>query len=345
MGIIIAILIFSFIVLFHEAGHFLAAKLNGIEVEEFALGMGPLLFSREYKGTRYCIRALPIGGACMMGEDEEATGEEGNFHSKSVWARISVIAAGPVFNFILAFVMSVILVTLAGYDRPVVEVVNDGYPAAEAGIEPGDKIVKMGNKKINIFREISTYNQFHQGDTVDVTYVRDGQEHTVTLQPRYNEEMDYYLLGITRGPNEKAGVLTSLQYGAYEVKYWICTTVSSLKMLVTGQVGLDQMSGPVGIVDVVDDTYNASKDYGLPTIVANMLNISILLSANLGVMNLLPIPALDGGRLVFLAVEAIRRKKIPPEKEGYVHFIGFALLMALMVFVLVNDIRRIIGLG
>ena len=342
MGIIIAILLFSFIVIFHELGHFLTAKLNGIEVEEFALGMGPLLFSKEYKGTRYCIRALPIGGACMMGEDDEATGEEGNFHSKSVWVRIMVIAGGPVFNFILAFVLAVILTVMVGYYKPVVAQVNEGYPAAEAGIEPGDVIVKMGNKKINIFREISTYNQFHQGETVDVTYVRDGKEHTVTMEPKYNEEMDYYLLGVTRGPNEEAGVFTSLQYGMYEVKYWICTTISSLKMMVTGQIGLDQMSGPVGIVDVVDDTYNRSVSYGIPTVVANMMNIAILLSANLGVMNLLPIPALDGGRLVFLAVEAVRRKKIPPEKEGYVHFIGFALLMVLMVFVMFNDIRRII---
>ena len=342
MGIIIAILLFSFIVIFHELGHFLTAKLNGIEVEEFALGMGPLLFSKEYKGTRYCIRALPIGGACMMGEDDEATGEEGNFHSKSVWVRIMVIAGGPVFNFILAFVLAVILTVMVGYDKPVVAQVNEGYPAAEAGIEPGDVIVKMGNKKINIFREISTYNQFHQGETVDVTYLRDGKEHTVTMEPKYNEEMDYYLLGVTRGPNEEAGVFTSLQYGMYEVKYWICTTISSLKMMVTGQIGLDQMSGPVGIVDVVDDTYNRSVSYGIPTVVANMMNIAILLSANLGVMNLLPIPALDGGRLVFLAVEAVRRKKIPPEKEGYVHFIGFALLMVLMVFVMFNDIRRII---
>ena len=342
MGIIIAILLFSFIVIFHEMGHFLIAKANGIEVEEFALGMGPLLFSKEYKGTRYCLRLLPIGGACMMGEDDEATGSEGNFHSKSVWARIAVIAGGPVFNFILAFILSVILIAMVGYDRPVAEQVENGYPAAEAGIQPGDRIVRIGNKKINIFREISTYNQFHQGETVDVTYEHDGEKHTVTLTPKYDEENQYYRLGISRGANEKAGFFKSLQYGTYEVKYWICTTVSSLKMLIMRQVGIDQMSGPVGIVGVVDETYQASSQYGVLTVIASMLNIAILLSANLGVMNLLPIPALDGGRLVFLFVEAIRRKKIPPEKEGYVHLIGFALLMALMVVVLFNDIRKLI---
>ncbi len=342
MGIIIAILLFSFIVIFHEMGHFLIAKANGIEVEEFALGMGPLLWSKEYKGTRYCLRLLPIGGACMMGEDDEATGSEGNFHSKSVWARIAVIAGGPVFNFILAFILSVILIAMVGYDEPVIEKTDAGYPAVEAGIQPGDRIVKIGNKKINIFREVSMYNQFHQGETVDVTYERDGEKHTVTLTPKYDEENQYYRLGITRGANKKAGVFKALQYGTYEVKYWICTTVSSLKMLIMRQVGLDQMSGPVGIVGVVDETYQASSQYGVLTVIASMLNIAILLSANLGVMNLLPIPALDGGRLVFLFVEAVRRKKIPPEKEGYVHLIGFALLMVLMVVVMFNDIRKLI---
>lgn len=342
MGIIIAILLFSFIVIFHEMGHFLIAKANGIEVEEFALGMGPLLWSKEYKGTRYCLRLLPIGGACMMGEDDEATGSEGNFHSKSVWARIAVIAGGPVFNFILAFILSVILIAMVGYDEPVIEKTDAGYPAVEAGIQPGDRIVKIGNKKINIFREVSMYNQFHQGETVDVTYERAGEKHTVTLTPKYDEENQYYRLGITRGANKKAGVFKALQYGTYEVKYWICTTVSSLKMLIMRQVGLDQMSGPVGIVGVVDETYQASSQYGVLTVIASMLNIAILLSANLGVMNLLPIPALDGGRLVFLFVEAVRRKKIPPEKEGYVHLIGFALLMVLMVVVMFNDIRKLI---
>lgn len=341
MGIILAILIFSFIVFFHELGHFTLAKKNGIDVSEFSIGMGPVLFSKEYKGTKYCIKLLPIGGSCMMGEDEEATDSQGNFNNKSVLARVSVIAAGPVFNFILAFVFAVILVFMVGYDRPAAAGVSEGYPAEEAGMEAGDVIVKMGNKKINVFREISTYNQFHQGEDVDVTYVRDGKEHTVSLTPKYNAEADYYLLGIDRGANEKATIGKALQYGVYEVKYWICTTLSSLKMLVTGQIGFDQLSGPVGIVDVVDSTYQESKNYGVTAVFANLMNIAILLSANLGVMNLLPLPALDGGRLVFLAVEGVRRKRIAPEKEGYVHFIGIVLLMLLMVVVMFNDIKRV----
>lgn len=341
MGIIFAIIIFSFIVFFHELGHFSLAKKNGIDVEEFSIGMGPTLFSKEYRGTRYCIKLLPLGGSCMMGEDEEATDSPGNFNNKPVWARISVIAAGPVFNFILAFVFAVILIVMVGYDKPVVQSVDSGFPAQEAGIEPGDTIVKMGGKKINIFREINFYNQFHQGEKVEVTYLHDGKKETVTLTPKLDKESDYYRIGIGGGSNTKANIGTALQYGAYEVKFWICTTMESLKMLVTGQIGVDQLSGPVGIVDAVDSTYQQSKSYGFLIVLAQLMNISILLSANLGVMNLLPLPALDGGRLVFLFIEMIRGKRVPPEKEGYVHLVGIMLLMALMVFVMYNDIRRV----
>ena len=341
MGIILAIIIFSFIVFFHEFGHFILAKKNGIDVEEFAIGMGPALCSKEYKGTKYAIRLFPIGGYCAMGEDEAATDSPNNFNNKSVWARISVIAAGPIFNFILAFVFAVILTAMVGYDPPVVREVEQGYPAAEAGIQKGDTIVKMGNKKINIYREISIYNQFHQGEDVEITYIHDGKKQTVTLIPKMDEESGYTRIGITGSGNTKANIFTSIQYGVYEVKFWICTTLESLKMLITGQIGADQLSGPVGIVSVVDNTYQQSKYYGLFIVIAQMLNIAILLSANLGVMNLLPLPALDGGRLVFLFVEAIRRKRIPPEKEGYVHLVGIALLMVLMVFVMFNDIRRV----
>lgn len=341
MGIILAIIIFSFIVFFHEFGHFILAKKNGIDVEEFAIGMGPALCSKEYKGTKYAIRLFPIGGYCAMGEDEAATDSPNNFNNKSVWARISVIAAGPIFNFILAFVFAVILTAMVGYDPPVVREVEQGYPAAEAGIQKGDTIVKMGNKKINIYREISIYNQFHQGEDVEITYIHDGKKQTVTLTPKMDEESGYTRIGITGSGNTKANIFTSIQYGVYEVKFWICTTLESLKMLITGQIGADQLSGPVGIVSVVDNTYQQSKSYGLFIVIAQMLNIAILLSANLGVMNLLPLPALDGGRLVFLFVEAIRRKRIPPEKEGYVHLVGIALLMVLMVFVMFNDIRRV----
>jgi len=219
--------------------------------------------------------------------------------------------------------------------------VDEGFPAAEAGLLPGDRIVKMNDEKINIFREITMYNQFHQGGETVVTFMRDGEKNTVTIRQMLDEELGYSRFGFSSSGYQKANFLTAMQYGAYEVGFWIETTLDSLKMLITGQVGADQLSGPVGIVNVVGDTYEQTKEYGFLTVVANMLSLAILLSANLGVMNLLPLPALDGGRLVFLFIEAIRGKRVPPEKEGYVHALGMVLLLALMVFVLYNDIVRI----
>lgn len=341
MGIIIALLIFSFIIFFHELGHFVLAKKNGIDVQEFAIGMGPAIFKKTYRGTVYAVRILPIGGYCAMGEDEEASASLNCFNNKSVWARISVIFAGPAFNFILAFVCAVILIGMAGYDQPVIGAVEKNSAAEAAGLQEGDRIVEINGKNIHLFKEIQAYNQFHQGADVTVTYERDGEEHSVDMTPGYDEELQYYRLGISSSGYTQANVLTAVQNGVYEVKYWIDTTLSSLKMLVTGQIGVQQLSGPVGIVDVVDDTYKEAKNYGISTVAVNMLNIAILISANLGVMNLLPLPALDGGRLVFLFVEAVRRKRVPPEKEGYVHFAGIVLLMALMAVVMFNDIQRV----
>ena len=342
MGIVLAILLFGFIVFFHELGHFLLAKKNKIDVDEFAVGMGPALFQKTYKGTRYSIRLLPIGGYCAMGEDEEATDSPNNFNNKSVWARISVIAAGPVFNFILAWIFSVILIFMIGYDQPVIGSVDEGYPAAEVGLQEGDRVVQIGDKNIHIYREISAYLQFHPDEDVVLTYERDGEQHTVTLTPKMDEELGYERIGLASSGNTKANLLTAFQYGTYEVKYWIEVTLDSLRMLVTGQIGVDQLSGPVGIVKTIGDTYDMSKSDGVFYVWMNLLNLALLLSANLGVMNLLPIPALDGGRLVFLVIEAIRGKRVSEDKEGMVHFIGLLCLFGLMILIMFNDIRKLI---
>ena len=340
MSIIIALLIFSLIVLFHEFGHFLLAKKNGITVVEFSLGMGPRLLSFDKGGTKYSWKLLPFGGSCMMLGEDEGTMEPGAFAAASVWARISVIAAGPVFNFILAFIGAFIIICFVGVDKPVIGTVNAGTPAAEAGLQAGDEIVKINDKNIHIFKDISTYNQFHQGQTMKIVYKRNGEKNTVSVTPEKNDS-GYYLIGITSSNYVKTNVFETAAYSAYNVKYWINLTIDSLKQLVTGRIGVDQLSGPVGIVSAVDTTYKESKSGGALLIFLNLLQMTILLSANLGVMNLLPLPALDGGRLVFLIVEVIRGKRVPPEKEGYVHLAGMALLLCLMVFVMYYDIRRI----
>ncbi len=340
MGIIIAILLFGFIVFFHELGHFLVARKNGITVHEFWIGMGPTLVHKQVGATDYCLKLLPLGGACVMGEDDAEDMSEGSFNSKSPWRRLSVIVAGPFFNFILAFLCAVIFIACVGFDKPVINRVSEGTPAAEAGLESGDVIVKLNNKSIHIFREISLYNQFHQGEATEVTYERDGVRHTVLLTPQ-KDESGYYIFGIVSGGYEKGNVFEVLKYGVYEVKYWIDMTLESLGQLLTRAVGVDQLSGPVGVVSAVDETYQQSKSDGVYYVFLNMLRIAILLSANLGVMNLLPIPALDGGRALFLVIELIRGKRVPPEKEGYVHLAGMVFLLLLMAFVMFNDIKRI----
>ena len=342
MGIVLAILLFGFIVFFHELGHFLLARINGINVYEFWIGMGPTLAHKKIGNTDYCLKILPIGGACVMGEDEKEDLSEGSFNSKSPWRRISVIAAGPVFNFILAFVLSMFIIGSIGYDKPVILQVSDGYPAAEAGLKEGDIVKKINHSNIHVAREVTNYVTFHQKQSVTMTVERDGKDITVQMDPVANES-GRYIFGISCSSNyrEKCGILGTLKYSAYEVKYWIQLTIESIKMLFTGQASINDMSGPVGVVSYIGETYQESQSSGGFYVWLNMLNISIFLTANLGVMNLLPLPALDGGRLVFLLLEAIRGKKVDPEKEGMVHFAGIMILFALMILIMFNDIRKL----
>lgn len=343
MGIILAILLFSAIVIFHELGHFLLAKKNKIRVDEFSLGLGPTIFGKQFGETKFSLKLLPFGGACMMGEDDVDDMSEGSFNSKSVWARMSVIVAGPVFNLILAWILCMIIIGWTGYRAPVVSSVTDGYSAQEEGIEPGDVIKKIGGKSVHIWNDISLYNMMHAGTkSVEVKYERDGKDYTVVLEPKQNEGDAFPLLGITGGEMVRPGVIGTVRYGVYTVKYWITYTVDSLKMLISGKVGVKDLSGPVGIVSAVDDVYQEAAPAGMAVVILNLLNIGVLLTANLGVMNLLPLPALDGGRLVFLIIEAVRGKRVPPEKEGMVHFAGFVLLMALMVVIMFNDILKLV---
>ncbi len=343
VSIIVAIIVFSIIILFHEFGHFLLAKLNGIRVNEFALGLGPTIFSFGKGETKYCLKALPFGGACVMeGEDEDSTDERA-FTNKSVWARISVVFAGPFFNFILAFIFALILIGSIGYDEPVLSDIIEGSAAEEAGMQAGDEIGKINHLSIHFYREVTSYAVFHPGDTVEVTYLRGGEKYTTTLTPTYDEEEGRYLYGFMFSAAQvKCGVLSTIEYSFYEVRYWIYSTIQSLRMLVTGAVSVNELSGPVGIVSSMGSVYEESVSTdGYYYAFLNMINWAILLSANLGVMNLLPLPALDGGRLVFLIVEAIRGKRVPPEKEGMVHLVGIVLLLLLMVVIMFNDIRKL----
>lgn len=342
MGVILAILIISFIIIFHELGHFLLAKANRIRVDEFSLGLGPTLIGKQIGGTRFCLKLLPFGGACMMGEDDADDMSEGSFNSKPVWARISVIAAGPVFNLILAWIFCVILISTAGYRPAELSDVSEGYSAQEQGMQAGDVITEINGRNVHFWDDISLYTLTHPDETsYEIVYERDGKTYTASLELRQLEGDTAPMLGVVGGETEYPGILGSLQYGFYKLQYWMTYTVDSLRMLVTGRVGLQDMSGPVGMAAVVDDVYEAAAPAGILAVVLSLMNFGTLLSANLGVLNLLPIPALDGGRLIFLLVEAVRRRRVPPEKEGMIHFVGFALLMIFMVVVMFNDIIKL----
>ena len=349
MTIVWFVLIFGAVVLSHEFGHFLLAKMNGIHVVEFSVGMGPTLLSFKRKETKYALRLLPIGGACMFeGEDgleSENGGGEGSFTKASVWARIATVIAGPIFNFILAFIVAVIVVSLSPTDRPVLTGVTEGGAAEEVGLLAGYEIISINGEKTHLFREVSLLAMLNKGDDMEIVYERDGVKDTVILTPTYSEADGRYYMGVQGTVYEQAKGLAVFRDAWYEIRYSVNSTYKSLGMLLTGQFNRQDVAGPVGIaVNVVGKTYDTAKDYGVKAVVLSMLNIVLLLSVNLGILNLLPIPALDGGRLVFLLIEVIRGKPIPPEKEGIVHFVGLVFFMVLMVVVLFNDLANIFGM-
>ncbi len=341
--LLIFFLIFSVIVIVHEGGHCVIAKANGIGVKEFSIGLGPTITGFTKGGTKYSIKALPFGGICIFEGDDGEENTPGSFRNANVWSRISTVLAGPVMNFVLAFIFSLFVISAVGYDLPTLHSVMEGYPAEKAGLMAGDEIVKIDGRKISIYRDITLWTIFNGGESAEVVYKRDGKLYTTTLTPEYSKEDDRYLFGF-RGPAEytRGNFLEIIKYSAIEVRYWVEASVKSVIMLIRGKFSVNDLSGPVGVAKVVGDVYDQSKSDGAFYIWLNMLSLSTLLTANLGVMNLLPFPGLDGGKLIFLIIEAITKKKPSAKTEGVITLIGMSFLMVLMVFVLFNDIMKVI---
>lgn len=434
MSILLAVIVFSVLVFIHEFGHFVLAKKNGVKVIEFSIGFGPRLFTFMKGETRYSFKMIPFGGACQMLNKEVMTEEEmatedvsRSFESKSVWARMSIVLAGPIFNFVLAFVLAILVIGIVGYDKPVITDVYKGSAAEAAGLKPGDLITEYNGEEIDIAREIYLENFINPigEEAITIKYIRDGKEYETTVTPKYVEK---YALGFTYhatdetfevkevtkdGPFDKLGVkvgdiITSvngveiktgaefhsyitdhplgkeeveivllrdgvestlkvtpeyssgsysvgfsyntgrvetdaigvLKYSCIEIEYQISTVFKSLGMLFTGQVTVNDFSGPVGIVDYIDTAYKESKSDGALYVFLNIANLTMLLSANLGVMNLLPIPGLDGGRFLFQVLEVILRR--PVKHEEYFHLAGMLLLMLFAIYVMFQDIFKII---
>ena len=368
-GLAAAILVLGGIVLFHEFGHFLAARLFGVGVVEFSVGFGPRLLSHVSKksGTRYSLKLFPLGGSCaMMGEleDEETeAGEErlentgaagkdtagellgGSFLEQSPIARFCIIAAGPVFNFILAYVRAVVILSWAGYDAPVLVGTTEGQPAQEAGMAAGDVITAIEGRSIHFSRDIQLYNLTGDGSPMEVAYKRyeeasgRWEERSTVLTPIEISGQHYFGFQLAGYRQPVESVPRLFLYGVYEVQFWIRSVVDSLKLMAAGRVSGDDIAGPVRIVTIIDETVEQNLSYGFVTVIMNLFNLTVMFSANLGVMNLIPIPALDGGRLLFILIEMIFRRPVNRKIENAMILTGMALLMTFMAVVLWNDIR------
>ncbi|MDO5545686.1 MAG: site-2 protease family protein [Eubacteriales bacterium] len=347
MSVLFAILLFSFLIFIHELGHFVAAKLSGVQVNEFSMFMGPLLWSKQIGETTYSLRLIPIGGFCAMeGEDEDSDNPRA-FGKAAWWKRLIILVAGAAMNF-LAGVLIMIAIYLPA--QQVVEPVIDSFESfctinGEDGLQVGDRIVELDGEKIYVQSDFSMLLQLNPGDTHDLVVERDGkkvtlsdfsmEKHTVTAGDGTTREL--YGMNFTL---QELTLFGKLRYAWNQCMDTVRLVRLSLQMLVKGQVGLSDMSGPVGIVQqmsVVADSSPTKLDA-----LMNMLYFGAFIAINLAVMNLLPIPALDGGRVVCLlittAVEAVTKKKINPKYEGYLHGVGMIALLGLMALIMFKDI-------
>ncbi len=339
--VLFALLIFSLIIFVHELGHFLSARYFGVTVHEFAIGMGPKLFSKEKNGTKYSIRAIPIGGFCSMEGENEESSDKGSFSGKPWYAKLVILAAGAAMNVLLGFVISIVFVAASsaqsGIPTTTVDSVLENSPLY-GFLQTGDQILSVNGSRINIKRDVDFIMQNSGGNPCEIVIKRGAQRITKTFSPmssQYSDGTPAYLIGFV--PKiERPNIFNVVRQGFFQTIWMGKLVFVSLGMLISGEAKLSQISGPVGVVDAMN-TQAQSGGF------ASLLYLAGFISVNIGIMNLLPIPALDGGRIFFVVIEAIRKKPIPPEKEGIVHFVGLVLLMGIMVLATWNDIARLIS--
>lgn len=346
LNIILFIVILGFIVLVHEGGHFFFAKMTGVHVFEFSIGMGPVIFKKIAKDkTQYSIRAFPIGGfVSLAGEDvsdEKRMVTKGkNLQDKTVFQRFLVMFAGVFNNFVSAFIILVITGLLIGSPstKPVISGVEEGYPAQVAGIEEGDTVKSINGHKVSFLEDISLYLTISDlSKPVNMEVLKaNGSINTYSIKPVKEKDIngkDKYALGVRLEAKKEGGFFNSFKYAFNEG----CAILKQMYVVIinlfTGGVQLNQLSGPVGIYSIVGQM---SKEG-----IAALFYLTALLSINVGVINLLPFPAFDGGRILFLIIEKIKGKPVDPKIENTIHSIGFILLMVLMVYVTFNDILKL----
>ena len=342
-NIIIPLLILSFLIFIHELGHYCAARFMKAEVKEFAIGMGPKILSKTKNKIVYSIRAIPMGGAVtMVGEDEESDSSNA-LHKKPVWKRFIIMVSGSFMNLLLGFIIMAILVTgVKGFPSTKINRFLSDSVSNTTGLIEGDEIIKINDKKINIYYDL-IYALIREGkDPVNVTVIRNGEK---ALIPgvRFPSETEG---GMTYG-NIDFEVMGYAKTFPMMVKQTFFQSLSTIDMvwtsffdLITGRYGIEEVSGPVGVTQVIGDSVKEATTSKTGS--REFLFLLALITMNLGVVNLLPLPALDGGRIVFLIIEFIRRKPIKPEYEGYIHLAGFALLILFLIVVTYKDIMKLI---
>jgi len=428
MNLLIAFIAFDLIVIIHELGHFIAAKLSGIKVIEFSLFMGPKLFGFKRGGTNYSLRLIPILAYVKMEGEEEVSDSEGAYNKKPLYIRAIVALAGPFANLLTAFIIMLIVFSISGYSTMQIKTVDPDSPAAAAGIQPGDVIRSYDGKSLYQPIDLVQFVYVYKGRHSEIVLVRGNQTITSSIDPKFISGQTKYLFGFTVKaadgtdsnvineiypgmPAEKAGIVKgdriiglngvqiagkkdidafmsqnqqkavnvkivrnnqiiilnvtpqpekvedqyyvgvdfNSEHGSvfsiidYSLKFTFSTVrsvVYSLFWLITGRVSVSQMMGPIGIVSTISSVAQQSPTFAL--MILNLLNITAFISIALGATNLIPFPALDGSKLVLIAVEAIRKKPLSPEKESYISMVGFFLLIILAVFTFYNDIMRLL---
>lgn len=326
---LLAILLFCIMIFPHELGHFVVAKALGVKVNEFALGMGPAIFKKQKGETLYALRAIPIGGYCAMEGENEESEDNRAFNNKPGWAKISVLIAGATMNVVIAIIILSIMVGVVGSATTIVDKVEADSPAAMAGLQEGDKIVAVEGRELDRWSDLATYIAAADGKEISITIIRDKQEMTIETTPA--KEEDRYIIGVT--PKASHNVFVAVGNGAKASWGMTKMMFTSLKQLITGEVSTKELTGPIGMVSLVNDT----QKYGL----WYFGYLTALISLNLAIINLLPLPALDGGRILFVLIRKITGKAITDNMEGIVHTVGLLMLFGLMIYVTWNDITRI----
>lgn len=344
--ILLAVVLFGIMIAVHEFGHFFTAKLFRVKVNEFAIGMGPAIWKKTRGETQYSLRAFPIGGFCAMEGEDEDTGDPGAFSRQAGWKRVIILCAGSAMNFLMGLVIVVLLYTgVAQVRTPVITSFADGFLLeGEAGLMVGDRITKVDGHGIWCYDDVINFLGRNDGNGIDLELERNGEkvvlkDFQMPIREYTYQNQTYRGFGLIFEKTERLSAGNRIRYGVIQTADYVRTVWISLADLVTGRVSVSQLSGVIGVVDVVSEigVSSATAWDG----VLNVLSIMALIAVNLAVMNLLPIPALDGGRVLFILLNGLLyflfKRRIPEKYEGYVHTAAFFLLIALMLLIAFKD--------